>query len=267
MRPFSDQDIKDQGLIILDDVAKFCDEHNLKYVLFYGTLLGAVRHKGYIPWDDDVDIAMPRKDYEYFIHHYDNENFGVKDCFTDKLHYLAWAKAYNKKTIKKEPSCPNKKYEIGFNIDVFPVDEFSSPDNYWNVKEKEYKLIDKFMLTQTILLHDGSFKDFLRRIVKATYGKKANKISKKLQMFFIDNDSSKIKTCLVSNPIFMGVKTRKHAFPKDMFENRVLATFEDRKYFIPKCYDEVLTNCYGDYMKFPPKEQQVAHHDFEAYFK
>ena len=267
MRPFSDQDIKDQGLIILDDVAKFCDEHNLKYVLFYGTLLGAVRHKGYIPWDDDIDIAMPRRDYEYFIRNYDNDNFGVKAAFTDKTYYLPWAKAYNKKTIKKEPSCANKKFEIGFNIDVFPVDEFSRVDNYWNVKEKQYPLIRKFALSQTILENDGTIKDKMRRIIKATYGRRANKYSRKIEMFFVKKDVSKIKTCLVSTSVFMGVKTKRYVFPKDMFEKRVLAPFENRKYYIPECYDEALRNCYGDYMKLPPKEQQVAHHDFEAYFK
>ena len=110
-------------LDIVKEVVRICEKYGFSYYMLGGTMLGAVRHKGFIPWDDDVDLGMPRKDYEYFIHHYDNENFGVKDCFTDKLHYLAWAKAYNKKTIKKEPSCPNKKYEIGFNIDVFPHPE------------------------------------------------------------------------------------------------------------------------------------------------
>ena len=269
MREFTDQDIKEEGLVILDDVHKFCEEHGLRYILFYGSLIGAVRHKGYIPWDDDIDIAMPRKDYEYFIKHYDNERFGVKDPFTDKYLYLGWGKIYDKSTVKIESFPCNKKFSIGFNIDLFPIDDFSSPDNYWTVKNQEFKLIKKIYRSQTIIEEKKSFKNFLRRFVKAWYAPKANKYSKEYNHYFIDHDPDKNgeKTCLVCNPLYIGIRTRNFSLPKDMFENRLLVPFEGRKYYIPYCYDKVLTDGYGNYMQYPPKEDQVPHHEFKAYFK
>ena len=266
MRNFTDEDIKRVGLEILDDVHKFCNEHNLKYVLIFGTLLGAVRHGGFIPWDDDIDIAMPRKDYEFFMANYDSENYGCMSCFTNDKYYLPWGKAYDKRTVKKEPYNPEG-FEIGFNIDIFPIDEFSSPDNYWQVKTKSFGLIKKYNRATTQLQHDHSFKDFLRKISIKLYSNKTNKYVREMDTFMRKHDISEEKNCLVATSLFLGLKTRNYSFPKEMFEMREIVNFEGGKYYIPMCYKAVLTACYGDYMKLPPENQRVTHHDFEAYFK
>ena len=117
MKRIPEEEYKKIGIDILLAVHEFCEKRNLKYVLFYGTLLGAIRHDGYIPWDDDIDIAMPREDYETFIRDFDTTDYGVKSCFVDKGYYLPWAKVYDKKTIKREPIYVSKHFEIGFNID------------------------------------------------------------------------------------------------------------------------------------------------------
>ena len=267
MKKFTEQDIKKCGLEILEAVHSFCVKNNLKYILFYGTLLGAVRHKGYIPWDDDIDIAMPRDDYEQFVKKFDLENYGVKHCNNDKNYYLPWAKAYDKRTIKFEPVPVSKEFEIGFNIDVFPIDLFSSPENYWKIKKKEFSLLRKFKFCQFNISKIKSIKDMLKKIIMFFYRDKANYYSKRIEYFFVKKDKPKVKKVLVSNSVFTDVKTRKFVYPLDMFDNRILHEFENRKYYCPSCYSEVLTTCFGDYMVLPPLDKQVSHHSFDAFYK
>lgn len=267
MKPISEIEYKAIGLEILEEVHKFCEKNNLKYVLFFGTLLGAIRHKGYIPWDDDIDIAMPREDYDVFIRTFDSKNYGIKECTLDKHYYLPWAKAYDKRTIKIEPVQTHKHFEIGFNIDVFPIDKLSDSNKYWNIKKKEYKLIRCFYLTQTKVDKIKSVKDFFRRIVQFVFWRKANRYSRKINSFFMKHDKKIPKTCTVANTVFMGLKTTKYVFPLDLFENRQLFEFEKQHFYIPYCYDEALKVCYKDYMKLPPIEKRVTHHNFEVYYK
>ena len=111
---------KKMMLDILKTVAKFCDENNLRYFIFYGTYLGALRHKGYIPWDDDIDIAMPRPDYEKFMEIFHAENLAVWTWRKDNKYLLPFAKVYDTRTEVHENADFGETF--GVNIDIFPLD-------------------------------------------------------------------------------------------------------------------------------------------------
>ena len=119
---FTDQDIKEEVVKTLKAFHDFCMKKKLKYSSFYGALLGAIRHNWYIPWDDDIDIAMPRDDYEIFVREFGDEQFGVASCFIDASYFAPFAKSYSKNSVKIEALHLRKDYEISFNIDVFPLD-------------------------------------------------------------------------------------------------------------------------------------------------
>ena len=106
MRKISDEDMKALALTMLKDVAKFCDDHNIKYYLCGGTLLGAVRHKGFIPWDDDIDIMMPRPDYLRFLELYNGTNprYVVKAIENDETYWRTFAKVFDTATHLEEPA-------------------------------------------------------------------------------------------------------------------------------------------------------------------
>jgi lipopolysaccharide cholinephosphotransferase len=108
---------------ILCAVDKFCNENNLRYTLLGGTLLGAVRHQGFIPWDDDIDIAMPRPDYEKFVRTFNKtESFLVCESWINKKYwYFGFAKIGDKRTLLEQRDC---KIKLFVNIDLFPVDGF-----------------------------------------------------------------------------------------------------------------------------------------------
>ena len=137
MKNISDLELKKIELNILKDVHDYCVGNNLKYYLWYGTLLGAVRHHGFIPWDDDVDIAMPRKDYDYFIKHYISEKYNVEACETVSTYQMPFAKVYDINTIKKEPIYYKKGVTRGVDIDIFPLDEISNEMTVDTIKKRK----------------------------------------------------------------------------------------------------------------------------------
>ena len=119
------QKLKEEQLKILDYIVKICEENSLEYFLIGGTLLGAVRHRGYIPWDDDLDLAMPRKDYEKFIKIFLNQDNGKYILDTNnhsKYYWLPFLKVRNKNTIYQENLQKNYKGNLGIWVDIFPLD-------------------------------------------------------------------------------------------------------------------------------------------------
>lgn len=117
--------LHDKMLIIYQEIARICDKYNLTYFVVGGTLLGAVVHKGYIPWDDDLDIAMPREDYDLFINKYANEldsRFYLHHTTTDSNYWLPFAKVRLNNTVFLEEKRKNVKAHAGIYVDIFPFD-------------------------------------------------------------------------------------------------------------------------------------------------
>lgn len=248
-------------LEVLEAVHNFCVDNKLTYVLYYGTLLGAIRHKGSIPWDDDIDIAMPRKDYEYFLSHFDDEKYGVLSWHNHKKYFYPWAKAYSKNTLKIEDNELPKSVKLGIDVDIFPLDEYESREAYLKKRNRHKWFFFKYKFS-TISLKPwhGPLRVF-GEIVKFFNKPFLHRHAKKADKMFLKNKNE--FNCYVLSGLYENPKI--FIYNKHVFDNPILLVFEDKKFYGPENYDECLKDCYGDYMKLPPKEKQVIHHSYKAY--
>ena len=259
MKEITGEELKKIQVEILDDVVMFCQRHELRYFLAYGTLLGAVRHNGYIPWDDDIDIHMPRPDYEKFIELYNKE----QDCNRvvspeiDKRYRTAFAKVYRKGTVVREFHF--KPDVFGVYIDIFPLDGLKDRKQakrcgeirrYMHVKNSVFTsgmtLLRKLRLavTKTILL-PFSINALQRRIKSIATECNYNECE------YVYSSYSRLAA--------------KEQFPREMFDNYRMVVFEGKEYRAPQDYDLYLHTLYGDYMKLPPEDKRVSTHNSQAY--
>ncbi len=255
-------EIKKIQIDILNSFVSFCEANGLTYYLAYGTLIGAVRHKGYIPWDDDVDVIMPRPDYIHFITKYKNERYKVFCPEKDKDCPFTYGKLFDSQTILKEHTSRN--YQIGLNIDIFILDGMPEDDN-------------------KALMHIKKCKPWLNimDVKKIAYNKKRS-IIKNLILFSLKLLFSPLPYNTVRNKVIKLNKmydynssvfcsdlcyTSALHLPKSVFGSGIMAQFEDREYMIPKDYHTWLSRVYGDYMTLPPLENRITHHDYIAYLK
>ena len=256
------EELKNIQLEILDSVHDFCIKHDIKYFLMYGTLIGAIRHKGYIPWDDDIDICMPRPDYDKFMKYFNLEGSHLKFIAheLDTKFPYTFGKVINTKTKLIEFS--TIKYPMGVNIDVFPIDGVDEDTKILryqiflrkllNVKTIKYSK-KRSLLKNLMLL----FSKMLLMVIPTNYI--VGRMVKNTHKYSYDNSS---KVCCVA----MGTKLNKPV-PKEYFDKGVLKEFEDREYYVPIGYDGYLKSIFGDYMKLPPEDKRNSHHAFEAYYK
>lgn len=263
LRKFTDDDIKSVGLEILSVLHDYCVSHNIKYSLGFGTLLGAIRHNGFIPWDDDIDVVMPREDYERFINEFDVEGYYTTSCLKDKNYFLPFAKLCKAKTYKVEGINKHLKNDYGYNIDIFPMDYVESSEMFEKIKKKESNLILKQVVSVYCYSSQKGLKQSIRMLVSNLLWRNANRYARKLNNVFCTRECEKNFLCV--NAIFD--RRNKLLFAPDSFEKLIEHKFEDKDFLIFENYDEILKNCYGDYMQFPPKEKQVTHHSFDAYFE
>ena len=266
-------DLLQQKKIMIDIMIKideFCNKNNINYFLADGTMIGAARHKGFIPWDDDIDIMMPRADYELFIKNFPDsyENLALASPYDESPMYY-YAKVYDKRTIKIEELDYGTHKPLGIDIDVFPID--GEPDNY-NVFMKDYyrrkKILGKYCrIVASRTNKECSFKQKVKNIVVEIWKKTVapdiktlideyNRIAKKYNY----DDSNYVGEISV-----YGGKTSRHK--KEIFNGYTLIEFEGYRFRAPLDYKTYLTDKYGDYMKLPPESERVTHHNYKAYWK
>ena len=253
---------------ILNYVTEFCEKNSINYWLDSGTLLGAIRHKGYIPWDDDIDIGMLRKDYDKFTELFGKENGNYEFvCYENTPDfYLPHGKVCDTSTILYEPD--ENGYKLAVNIDIFVYD--NAPDDDKELK-KMFDRRDYLRKIYNIKMRKISFKkDFLKNVVrfirKATYYifcpgmkhadgaiKEMIKNSKK----YADENTTRVGNFTAFS---------RTSCNKRVFDSFINVTFEGREYKAPVGYDEWLRSFYGNYMELPPVEKRVSHHSFKAYF-
>lgn len=265
-RDLTDEEVKRLSLLILDEVDAFCKDHNIHYSLAYGTLIGAVRHQGYIPWDDDIDIMMLRSDYEKFVTLFNNTEdgvFSVASYETDRSIIYPFAKVVCNLTIHEEGgySC------YGHGIDLFPIDKIPSNKTeaqrilkrqniYWHLLMlKSMKWEKKRGLLKNLIM--AICKTFLFFVSYA----RINKLMRKDV-----NKYSKLKDNYYMGCLF-GPYGIKEFMNKDCFNKVVLMEFEKRQYYCLKNYDEYLSSLYGNYMQLPPEDKRVTHHNFRTRWK
>lgn len=152
MKELTLRELQNEELNILKDVHSFCKKNNIRYSLYGGTLIGALRHKGFIPWDDDIDIIMPRPDYDRFCKNYKSVNYKVADMHSEKSFMLAFARVYDDKRTTSISTYPWISKDVGVWIDVFPADGLSLDES--KIKWMYKKVI---CLRRLILLSRGAF--------------------------------------------------------------------------------------------------------------
>lgn len=260
------QFLQQKELDILKEFLKVCERHNLKYFMAGGTLLGAVRHKGFIPWDDDIDIGMYRKDYDKFLEVAEKElmyPYKIQTYKNCKTHHYYFAHIVDMRYKVRRLGSMDKREEFIW-IDIFPYDGL--PIGFLKERMAYGKLLfyrfcyhmanyDKINLKrkdrpvwQRITLR---ILYFIRKLFHFDKEKWINKIDIGLKEIDF-NQSNKIMS-------FMGMKLFKEIFPKEIYIKLGKYEFEDLILYGPRNYDYILKQLYGEYMKLPPKEKRISH--------
>lgn len=240
-------------LQILIDFDKICKKNNLKYFLAGGTLLGAVRHKGFIPWDDDIDVAMPRTDYNKLIKLSKElpEKYQLICPEKVKQYKILFSKIVYKKYFEVEKGL---KDNYGIFIDIFPLDGLG------NNKHKARIHAKKILIMRTIInicfLDNNLFSKLLKKI-------HFNNLTYRILMRTFNKYNYHESKYVGS--IAGGLRMLDEIFEYRVYSETMDMEFEGKIFKGMKYYDEYLTRMYGDYMKLPPKEKQVAEHNVEIY--
>ncbi len=265
MKELSLQELKQIELDILKVFHSFCVENGIRYFLSHGTLLGAIRYKHFIPWDDDVDVLVPREDYDKLLSLYKDDERYRLFCFEKDQNYrYPYAKLCDMTTRKVEFDYDNG-LELGVDMDIFPLDAWD--DDLEKAKKEEKRLSrDRFRLGLTKLKKPDSLNP-VKRFVKGIVMGYCKLFGSKHYIRKIMAESNKESQ---KGNVYLGNKAwcvygQKDIMPAKVFAESVDIEFEGAMFPAPKDYDTYLTCLYGDYLPEPPKEKQKTHHMFKAY--
>lgn len=249
-------------LDLLLELDRICRKYDIKYTLAYGTLIGAVRHQGFIPWDDDIDVCIHRTDYEKLKKVCEKEldsRYFYQTNETDPEYYHLFDKIRVNNTVFMESFL--KKYHIhhGVYIDIFPLDYI--PDSFMKRKIQYYRfhfyrtgLMSKYMM---ISARNGK-KKYAARILKVLYAPFSLKRLYDGACRTAAKYKNEPETYIHS---FCSPYKTKDIFQKSIFEEYTEVPFEGEMLYIVKNYDTVLRGIYGNYMELPPEGQRITRHD------
>ena len=266
MQELTLEEIQQNSFQVLLKFKEICDENNLQYFLAYGTLLGAIRHKGFIPWDDDIDVWMPRPDYERFIKlciENDLTPFCLKHYKTCKEYIYPIARLVD--TRFKVDYNDTKEYGLGLFIDIYPLDGMVATDK--KHRKKSNRLMRKIgmMGMKNYIPSPNKLKNIVKYpyfIFKKIFNRNSNKLIAKADKLAQKYDYSQSETvgCAVWDIEWKIV-------PKNDFADAVDVEFNGCTFKAPIGYDNLLRKSYRDYMQLPPENERIAHHDYKAYKK
>lgn len=247
---------------ILNGIVEFCESNDIRYSLAYGTLIGAVRHKGFIPWDDDIDIMMPRPDYELFRKNFSHPIFKLVEPRNSRDYIYPFVKVYDSRTIIKEQSDLDTPF--GLYVDIFPIDGLPA-----NALIRKFYIFYFHMMKEIISVPNMSSQKS-RGLVKQIIVKSLKLIFKPLPINLIAKwmDKSILfyhysKSKFVGNLMWESYKIK--GFNKGLFESYTNLEFENLNVKVITEYDNWLKTIYGDYMQLPPEEKRISRHSFTAY--
>jgi lipopolysaccharide cholinephosphotransferase len=256
--------VKLAQLDLLNELKRICDKNDIKYFLSGGTLLGAIRHNGFIPWDDDIDVGMLRKDYDkfikccseelcndYYIHNWDNDEYSVQPFSKLKI----------KGTQYTEEISKNSKVDDGIFIDIFPYDNVPNNNFLRKIQSMKIKKYRKSLLIKgNISIIGNSILKKIEYFPIVIYAKLHTRFSLKKKMYkemtrYNKKMSSKVTAHGGSYSYY------KEIIDIEWINNRISHKFEKYEYSVPSKYDTILTNLYGNYMEYPPIEKRKGKHE------
>lgn len=243
-RKLSLNEIKERQIKMLERFDNFCRSHNIPYFLSYGTLLGAVRHSGYIPWDDDVDVMVPRPYINYLVQCFKDDNYSILSITNCPTYDFPYPRMVDNSTFSKLGPIA-KSY--GINIDIYPIDAYPNcPNDEFLYRKNVNRARDRRLFV---------LKWFRRLAARLPIPNLpiANPFVKKhaIALAAADYDTAlKVHVCwLETEPL-----------DKSLFDDHVEVEFEGKKYYAPKNTDTILRNWYGDYMQLPPEDKRHPYH-------
>lgn len=257
MRDFDLRALQEKELECLKEIDRICRKHQIKYFLSWGSAIGAIRHKGFIPWDDDIDITMLQEDYIKFktiAQREMNQAYFFQDWESDPYYYSSWAKIRCNDTTSMMRNMMDYPIHFGVCIDIFPLLPYPS---------ESMTRFDLFLSKLVTFFSSKRLNDY-------GYGHifYENKKLKYFPRFFCDwlrNSSYRLLTRKRKQAcpyvLTNGNRTFDLAFPKEYFEEVIEVDFEDGKFLINQQYDAFLSAYYGDYMKIPEVHERVDHGD------
>lgn len=243
------EEIQNEELKILRDIKNICNDNGLRYYLCAGTMLGAVRHKGFIPWDDDIDISMPYPDYLKLLDILIKQGkYDVLNDRTCKNYRGIYTKVLSKeiKAIHKGfPTCT----KTGLNIDIFPL--YSIPDDKREAEQLLLKNKESKILLQNVMSYEIDSEKFLE--LRDGLAKMWNSIG-------FEKTENVIRTCVGAAGYY-----KEEIIPYKDYESAVDMEFCGEPFSVPVGYDKILTELFGDYMTLPPENKRVTHHKYIFY--
>ncbi|MBK2403373.1 LicD family protein [Erysipelothrix rhusiopathiae] len=265
--------LQQEELNILIEFDRICKKHNIIYSLSSGTLLGAIRHQGFIPWDDDIDVNMSRSEFNRFeqvVAEELNQDFFYQSFKTEKDHYHAFSKIRSNKVELVEKSTDYLNINHGVWIDIFPYDNIPDDLELRNEQKKKVSFYNKLisLFVYTFVTDEDLGK---KRLIKSTFYH-LNRIFyrvnfllptlyKKRQVWIekYNNDKTEYANMLVFN--FNDAIYQATFIRNAILDSVTAGVFENHQFLIPTEYDEILTLNYGDYMQLPPESERVSNHE------
>lgn len=252
---------------ILDEVVRICNKYHLRYYLIYGTLIGAVRHKGFIPWDDDLDIGMPRDDFEKFLEIAPkelNEHYFLQTPDSDPGYWLTFAKVRKNHTLFLESAMSEVATSVhkGIFIDIFPQDYVNKNHGFsLHIRFILSKALIETMYAKAGVYHKSQIRYwYLYWLLKCFSLRKLYGMQRSVAMFHGSKDNKYLTDFSTSSHYLSMI------FPQEYYEPSQQWTFCNKMYAIPKDYDALLKAIYGDYMTLPKEEDRFNHNTTKIVF-
>ena len=268
MTELTNEEVRKILLDVIIEIDSICRENDIRYSLAGGTLLGAVRHKGFIPWDDDIDIFMPRPDYERFIDYCEVNQVGFYLLSNRSKDFgYCFAKACSNSTVIVEELVTYTDYSIGVYVDIFPIDglgiEYKAALKRIKTVRFKHELLVASNWTR---FFKSKTRSWIYEPIRLAFYCLSRIVNKNKLAISLDKKFKRIDFDLSGYAgAIMGSYGIKEIMPTEIYSKYMDIEFEGVKFKAIEDYDKYLSNLYGDYMKLPPIDKRISHHTFKAY--